>query len=380
MTSSLAQSPQPLSPVQIAERSPAHFRPDSLNLFASKTIGKLPINPLSMPLKLATPSNSSSQELDGESIVNHPEKAIPLASNSTDKAIGAVTLDLLSLNVWGLIKPLGTDIKARSVRIGKSLSEFDIVGLQETFSKDTNAIYDTARAGGTHFHRFRPTNRFITNSGLTNLSKYPILKEEFVPFKYAAHADALAKKGVAFTRVDVPGIGPVDIYNTHYQAQSDGNPNFVGKLMMKLTGFFLPGFDMPRDLIRIHDNQTLIKFVKDNEQGYPTFVMGDFNTKDHKSLYHNLLRELNLKDSFREANPNDPGYTSDGKTNPYKDNVNSRNRIDYLFYKPGQQVDVKLTYSTVAFDKPIEGKVVSDHYGVHSRFDLTPAKKSLAKK
>lgn len=301
------------------------------------------------------------------------------ALNSNSHAIGTVSLDVLSLNVYGLVKPIGKDIKVRATRIGKSLGGYDIVGLQETFSRETNSIYETARKNGLNFNRFKPKNRFLTNSGLTTLSKHPIIKSDFQPFLYATHADALAKKGVTFNRINVPGVGPVDFYNTHYQAGGMKQNTFFQKLMVKLGSFFMPGFNLDANLIKNHDNQMLIKFVKDNDQGYPIFITGDFNTRDDNSRYFNLIRELNIKDSYREANPNDPGYTSDGKLNPLKGNKNSRSRIDYVFYKPGEFIDVNVDHSRVAFNQAIDGRFVSDHFGVHTKFKLFPKQLSTSR-
>ena len=46
--------------------------------------------------------------------------------------------------------------------------------------------------------------------------------------------------------------------------------------------------------------------------------------------------------------------------------------MDYIFYRDGQHLDLKPIQSQVVFDKPVEGLFVSDHYGVHTRFQLLP--------
>ncbi|MEZ0369333.1 MAG: hypothetical protein ACAI44_09640, partial [Candidatus Sericytochromatia bacterium] len=48
-----------------------------------------------------------------------------------------VRLKVLSLNVWGLPAPIGTDLDQRMERIGEAIKDYDIVLLQETFDHRT---------------------------------------------------------------------------------------------------------------------------------------------------------------------------------------------------------------------------------------------------
>lgn len=192
----------------------------------------------------------------------------------------------------------------------------------------------------------RPSAHRITNSGLAIFSKYEIVAQDFVPFKYASHADALAQKPRPFARLRLPGGELVDVYDTHFQAAKDKPHGAV--------------------------TQTLIDFVRQHDQGHPIFIMGDFNSPDQSEVYKTLVRELGLHDSFREVHPQAPGYTSDGALNPYKDNPESRKRIDYIFYRPGQDLDVHATQSEVAYNRAVDGIFVSDHFGVHTHFELSP--------
>lgn len=293
---------------------------------------------------------------------------IPISLASTqDISSGTVSLDLLSLNVFGLPKPIGKNIAERSAVIGSTLGRYDIAGLQETFSKDTRAIGNMLASKGAQYQSHKPTHHRVINSGLEMFSKHPIIKRDFKAFRLGTDSDALAGKGVAFIRVQVPGIGPVDVYDTHYQANADNPMPWYKKAAKKVSSMILPGYDKSHEAIRMHDNQILGELIKKHDKGYPTFVLGDFNTVETSAVYRDLVERLGLKDSFRELNPTAPGFTSDGPANPIK-RGKSQKRIDFLFYRPGKDVDVKPVLSQVAYNKP--GEFVSDHFGVHTRFEL----------
>ncbi len=282
--------------------------------------------------------------------------------------------DVLSLNIYALPAPLGKNIADRAERVGESLREYEIVGLQETFSKDSRYVAKGVASAGISVERYEPTQRRLLTSGLTTLSTYDIVETDFKAFTYASHADALAEKGVSFTRVRLPEGELLDVYNTHFQAMRDKADAPHEKLGLKIMSLLFSGYDMPRDDIRAHDAEVLKAFIEEKDAGHPVIITGDFNTQEHQELYQTLKNDLGVSDSFRELNPEAPGYTSDGKTNPYKDNPDKRKRVDYIFYRGGKSFDLKPVSSQVVFDEPVDGMFVSDHYGVHTRFQLTPKK------
>ncbi len=298
-------------------------------------------------------------------------KSAPQNASPSGK-IPPLEIDVLSLNTFALPAPLGKDIAARSERIGKSLAGYEIIGLQETFSKDSRYLAIGTESAGIQVSRYAPAERRLLNSGLTTLSTYDILESDFQAFSYASHADALAQKGVSFTRLQLPEGQILDVYNTHFQAMSDKAEAPHEKLGLKVMSLLFSGYDMPRDDIRAHDAEVLKAFVESKDAGHPVIITGDFNTQESDALYEVLKTSLGVSDAFRELNPEDPGYTSDGKTNPYKSNPDKRKRVDYIFYRDGQALDLKPVQSQVVFDQPIEGLMVSDHYGVHTRFVLQP--------
>lgn len=349
LTQALPPTPPRLSPLVIQRQAAAPaVRSDQLQLAGQILKVPLPRSHPAAGMALQQPlSASASAPLPGP---------------------GKVTLDLLSLNVFSLPKPVGQNIAARSVQIGSTLHRYDIAALQETFSGDTRAIAETLAARGAAYQNYKPMDHRLGTSGLQIFSKYPIVARDFQGFYFSTDEDALAKKGVAFVRLNVPGIGFVDVYDTHYQANGDKALPWFKDLLRKAVGVVLPGATMPHDAIRMHDNQVMVEMVRKHDQGYPTFVMGDFNAADNTPVIPALREALQLHDSFRELHPQDPGFSSDGELNPIKGGGHSRKRLDYILYKPGRHVDVRPILSELAYNQP--GEYVSDHFGVHTRFEL----------
>ncbi len=188
---------------------------------------------------------------------------------------------------------------------------------------------------------------FKIKSGLTTLTNHRILATDFAPFKKATDADRWAAKGVLFTRVQVPGVGPVDLYNTHCQA-NDGNEAY-----------------------RLHNNEVLGALMRRHEAGNPTFVMGDFNYTPSAKEYQNLVQGLGLRDAFTEANPKDPGYTY----SPENSNIKAKEtptRLDYIFVTGGTRFDVDVSKASRAMTQTFDGKHASDHFAIHGQFVLRP--------
>jgi endonuclease/exonuclease/phosphatase family metal-dependent hydrolase len=268
------------------------------------------------------------------------------ATEAADATVASgVTLDLATLNTWGKPGILGKDQKNRFARIAVAVKPFGIVTMQETFTGYTDAM---AKASGFPYVKRTDNGSFLhLNAGLLTLSRYRILETDFGKFQQATDFDRFANKGVLFTRLDVPGLGPVDLYNTHYQSvQSDKAAK-----------------------IRLHDNAVLEALVKKHSAGYPAFVMGDFNMKPDSPEYTDLKARLKFRDTHLEVNPTDPGYTAMPE-NPYRKDDSHPKRIDFVFVLPVAGHTVTPTLCEVTFKEPVDGKVLSDHYGLHARFTV----------
>jgi endonuclease/exonuclease/phosphatase family metal-dependent hydrolase len=267
------------------------------------------------------------------------------AASDTAAPASGVTIDVATLNTWGKPGILGKDQKNRFARIGQAIQPYGVVTMQETFTGYADTM---AKASGFPYIKRTDNGSFLhLNAGLLTLSRYAILETDFAKFQQATDFDRFANKGVLFTRLDVPGFGAIDVYTTHYQSvQSDKAAK-----------------------IRLHDNSVLEALVKKHSAGHPTFIMGDFNMKPDSPEYADLKARLNFRDTHLEVNPNDPGYTAMPE-NPYRPDDAKPKRIDYVFVLPVAGHTVTPTLCEVVFKEPIDGKVLSDHYGVHARFTL----------
>jgi len=268
--------------------------------------------------------------------------AAPLA-----QAAAPVPFSVLTYNTWGKPGFLGTDLKRRFGLIGPAVGGRDVVALQETFTSRAGDLEETA--GYPTFVRQTQGGFLKTNAGLTLLAAHPQLATEFVPFEQAAAGDWFARKGVLFLRVDVPGVGPVDLYDTHFQAKAGAK----------------------YDAIRQHDVAVLVKFVKAKAAGHPTFIMGDFNADPDSAPIAALKAALPLRDAYASVHPGQPGWTA-GPDNPHRKPGSAGKRIDYVFVLDGDARTVRVDRAEVVLSEPIGGTVLSDHYALRADCVLLP--------
>lgn len=244
-------------------------------------------------------------------------------------AVRGTTLTVLTQNTYGLPAPIGSDLQNRFKRMGPALAGYDVVGLQETFTGEAGRLRQTAGYAYNNWDR-SSGGLFKINSGLMTLARFPIIEKKFKAYRFADDWDFMARKGVSLTRLAVPGIGTVDVYNTHLQAG--------GKF----------------ERIRVTQIQDMLAFIRRNDRGNPTILTGDFNSLEDSPSQQLLRRSLGVHDSFREANPADPGNTNDGNTR----------RIDYVFVLPHPQIKIDVVAARVVNRGPNGHGTISDHAGV----------------
>jgi endonuclease/exonuclease/phosphatase family metal-dependent hydrolase len=270
--------------------------------------------------------------------------------SDTNNSMNRKTFDfkILTYNVWGLPNPLTKNLKERMDLVGKNLSEYDLVNLQESFSDHALKIVENSKFP--YAERYDNTSIFHLNSGLTTLSKYPIILKKLKKFTKCAGTDCLSNKSVTLTRVKVEGFGNVDVYNTHYQSMDS------------------------KEDIRISSNETVENFIKENDEGNLTILTGDFNfvnfdtTDTNSKSFNDLKQRLNVVDTFRVKNPNSLGITYDWNVNPYAESDGPLKRLDYIFVVPKKDgnanYDFEVLESNLAFNKPVGINFTSDHFGV----------------
>lgn len=254
-------------------------------------------------------------------------------------------IKLLSLNVWGLPAPIGTALQPRMERIAKAVRGYDVVVLQETFDSSSDDII--AKSGYPYGIQEQNPGWGQVRSGLTTLSRWPIIKSGFYPFSHCYSTDCLARKGVLFTRILHPELGPIDVYNTHYQSMRRSEAAEV----------------------RYTQNQAMQRFVFQNNGYYPTILGGDFNLSPDSGEYQDLQTRLPAFDAFGSKHPEHVGFSMHAGPPGLK--PGNSQRIDYLFLLKNARYTADVLASELEFAQPVEGLNLSDHLGVSARLRIT---------
>jgi endonuclease/exonuclease/phosphatase family metal-dependent hydrolase len=128
----------------------------------------------------------------------------------------------------------------------------------------------------------------------------------------------------------------------------------------------------------VHELGALIRERHDDSR--PLIVLGDFNIRPESLSYDLMTQLLGLRDShkeFREAHPGLSPIDWDGYTIDPRRNGNIKiakpfvkpHRIDYVWLQDGPGHRTTIDDSRLVLDEKIEGKFLSDHFGVQA--DLT---------
>lgn len=270
------------------------------------------------------------------------------------------SIKLMTWNIWhgGLHGDKSSDFikdTANTVNVLKVLEQEspDILFMQETYC----CGMDIAKQAG-YFYSWRGS------SNLSLHSKYPIIDtiEIYKPFN--SHA----------VIIDVNGqhIVCVNIW-LHY-----------------LPDYFQDIKELSPDSLIIGEGTTRLKEITailnsvdslEKSLNMPVIIGGDFNSGSHldwvestkQSHYDKvvewpvskLMIDRGYTDSFREVNP-DPRKTLEGTWGFLFDEIIS-DRIDFIYFK-GDKIRIK--YSKIVQDDPIDGFFNSDHRAILSIFDI----------
>ena len=107
----------------------------------------------------------------------------------------------------------------------------------------------------------------------------------------------------------------------------------------------------------------------------PLLLAGDLNAIDTSPALQLLVRDVGLTDTFRSANPTEPGFTV---WQPVRAASRlARRRVDYVLFRPADGTAGRVVASRVVLDTPRrepDGTVLwpSDHYGVLTEIEIFP--------
>ncbi len=243
-----------------------------------------------------------------------------------DDRLAELSLLTWNVNQWPSLLGRGRD-RARLDRVQAALGPFDVVCLQECWSRSSLAIRDAFP------HHYRDDGRsvFGFGSGLLTLSRFPILDGHYRRFENTAAPDGWAAKGVTLVRLWVPGFGPVQVVNTHLQAwRAEG--------------------------VRIAQIRELAGFVAAHAAGLPTLLAGDLNAPPGSEELVRLREALGLRDLLDERPlPEEgvPGHRFGG----------GAGRIDHIaLLEGGAGVRVLASGAVTGVGE----RPASDHAGLHA--------------
>ena len=308
-----------------------------------------------------------------------------------ETGIHSVEISVLIYNVAGLPWPIGKKRKNNIRTIGYILGEMravnaepDIVLLQEAFTMKSNPIpefggYPNVTGGpktnhkagklspdadpdfvkGRSFWKGEKLGKWL-NSGLAILSNFPIVEKKVRPFKRreCAGFDCLANKGVMLISVQIPGVPEtIEIFNTHMNSRdASGVSDYRSMTAHNLQA------DESRDFLR----------SELADDGHALILGGDFNTKqDHDRLNYLAPKGVTPIVRFYCTQVVDDcdirmSFDSD---EPWLDTQ------DLQAFFSGERIMIRPIGIEAMFDRPIEGKMLSDHDGylVYYRLSWDPA-------
>jgi len=278
------------------------------------------------------------------------------------------TLKVISYNVQ-FLPPLATFMNERghpeyrARKIAEKVSEYDIVGLQETFHEEHRALLLEALTGfwGDDFQQMvsPKDEKRAVNGGCLILTRRPILSTNAMIFRHYSdpkdfgfRADGFAAKGVIHAKIarsEKERNNTIDVFVTHLEARAD--------------------------VLRPKQYEEMADFILDvSDPSTPCLILGDFNTrgnpqymKDPDSPYHQLLSSLvrarpqqEVLDLWPELMGDLPGGTS--SQNPR----DLGRRIDYCFLCNPAPPHVRLKPLSIRVEIFPDDQVValSDHNAV----------------
>ncbi len=308
----------------------------------------------------------------------------PRVSISADGSRASTTFDVLTFNVEGLGWPAREKRKGSLAQINAHLKGMlaegtapDVVMVQEMFSKTAvDAVksvgYPNMVSGPSRIQRksWPGADRMpkpykwkkgelgihLVGSGLSILSRYPIIETRSEPFgkRRCAGLDCLGNKGVLYARMAIPGVpSTINLFNTHLNSQASSKVS-------------------PRRHARAHRLQVeeLGAFIATvGDRDIPTILGGDFNMKGSLirfDRFRNVTEPFAIVQEYCSDNPLpcDVRISWDGDE-PWMDTQ------DLQLFEGGSKVDVKPVRVQAMFDGSADSPRLSDHDGFRVTYEVS---------
>ena len=261
------------------------------------------------------------------------------------------------------------------------LGSYDIILLQEVhtcFNFRCNNLIESASKHGLIYHHITygssMFSKHLSNNGLLILSRFPILKNDYISFNNYSGYDGIIEKGCNYCKIQIGINTNIHLFNTHLQSsvcKDDNECNNIRNLQLKQLKKF-------------------IDIKKEDEPKSPIICCGDFNInyfnlQQKNDLYKNMYP---LQDLFN----NDKQHTIDilyDKNDVENENIcnvckkckeiikcdyiTDPQRLDYIFYydhynklKLKEKKIIPFNINTIEFGF----SKLSDHSALYSEFTL----------
>jgi len=203
-----------------------------------------------------------------------------------DAVSALLAIKVLTFNAAG-IPLVHAGVERRMKAAGRAVAEggYDIVGLQELWFDRDSASF--AKAAGLP-HAARVSRRFGFRSGLTILSRWPIVASEGRAFstvrpslRHFFQGETIPSKGFLFARVASPW-GELDVYDAHTLADYT---------------------EIKYRLLRMTELFELAEGVLELSTGRPFVILGDLNSGHGDRDFNVFLDLLGLHDPCAPAGP-----------------------------------------------------------------------------
>ena len=231
-------------------------------------------------------------------------------------------------------RPVLDSCQWKSVRIGERIQNWELVGLQETFSAHSALMEKNTLHGEVYFGKRRHWLKLV-NSGLAVFSRFAIESADAEYFEEEGSLEnRFGSKGVLMARLKLNGT-VLDFYTTHLAA---GSPGVSGEA-------------------RIHELRQIAAFIRRKSPSENAVILcGDFNLtlKSKENELRNFLKETGLRNPSAELN------------------CEKKTFIDHVFYRPGKNLPLKaLSWDVLKNEFPVSGRgALSDHAPVRVRFSV----------
>lgn len=262
-------------------------------------------------------------------------------------------LKIISFNIAMLPSLIGIgDNTKRYKEIFKRLDsiEWDVVCFQESFDNDFIEKY----GGENNMNVFtdnKKRHKIGVSSGLTIMSKFPIVDRELIRYKDYAGDENFARKGAMYVRIKKLDRN-YDVITTHLQAGG------INKSVFHLMDVFKKNKKSADEIKALQLKQLGQLIIKRYTHSIPLVLVGDFNFQFY-SVFSVLRKELNFGYNIVD--------TFDVKKSEYKNsNRQGDSRID-LSIKITKTNDTEVNVYSVIIN-PFEE--LSDHKPTYTVIDV----------